>query len=84
MHASSGSRWAGCKANAESVNSKTNGGREASILSPTKLEELLPNVVNRLSPSNLKRTANNLMDEWEKSLVAPPAAGEVANKENAA
>lgn len=35
-------------------------------------------MVNRLSPSNLKRTATNLMDEWEKSLVAP----EPANKEN--
>jgi hypothetical protein len=35
-------------------------------------------MVNKLSPSNLKRTANNLMDEWEKSLVAP----EERDKEN--
>lgn len=43
---------------------------DKSLLSP-KLEDLLPSVVHHLSPSNLKRTANNLMDEWEKSLVAP-------------
>lgn len=43
---------------------------DASLLSPT-LEDLFPSVVHHLSPSNLKRTANNLMDEWEKSLVAP-------------
>ncbi|PHH61890.1 hypothetical protein CDD81_7754 [Ophiocordyceps australis] len=44
------------------------------ILSP-RLEELLPSVVNRLTPRNLKRTANSLMDEWEKSLVAPDGNG---------
>lgn len=49
------------------------------MLSP-KLEEILPNVVNRLSPSNIKRTANNLMTEWEKSLVPP----ETRDKENSA
>lgn len=48
------------------------------MMSP-KLEELLPNVVNRLTPSNIKRTATNLMDEWEKSLLAP----ETREKENA-
>jgi len=53
---------------------------EAPLLSPQKLEEILPSVVNRLSPSNLKRTANSLMDEWEKSLVAP----EAGDKENEA
>ncbi|ROT43074.1 hypothetical protein SODALDRAFT_268878 [Sodiomyces alkalinus F11] len=41
------------------------------VLSPTKLEELLPGVVNRLSPSNIKRTATSLMDEWERSLTPP-------------
>lgn len=41
------------------------------ILSPTKLEEILPNMVNRLSPSNIKRTANDLLNEWEKSLIPP-------------
>ncbi|KAG6008055.1 hypothetical protein E4U21_005068 [Claviceps maximensis] len=51
------------------------------ILSPTKFEELLPNMVNRLSPSNIKRTANNLLDEWEKSLMAPSTAT-VAHTEN--
>ncbi|ODA79783.1 hypothetical protein RJ55_05377 [Drechmeria coniospora] len=53
--------------------------KELALLSP-KLEELLPSVVNKLSPSNLKRTANNLLDEWEKSLTAP---GE-SDKENKA
>ena len=48
-------------------------------LSP-KLEELLPSMVNRLSPSNLKKTAHSFMDEWEKSLATP----ESGNKENAA
>ncbi|KAK5993453.1 hypothetical protein PT974_06884 [Cladobotryum mycophilum] len=47
---------------------------ENPLLTPS-LEEILPNVVNRLSPSNLKRTANNLMDEWEKSLMAPENRG---------
>ncbi|KAG5974121.1 hypothetical protein E4U58_003580 [Claviceps cyperi] len=56
---------------------------ETPIFSPAKLEELLPSVVNRLSPSNIKRTANNLLDEWEKSLVAPYQAA-LANKENTA
>ncbi|POR36031.1 Uncharacterized protein TPAR_03784 [Tolypocladium paradoxum] len=51
---------------------KTKSTVETPILSP-KLEEILPSVVNRLSPSNLKRTANSLMDEWERSLVAPEA-----------
>jgi hypothetical protein len=32
---------------------------------------MLPNMVNRLSPSNIKRTANHLLDEWEKSLIPP-------------
>ncbi|GKT40828.1 uncharacterized protein ColSpa_01009 [Colletotrichum spaethianum] len=41
---------------------------ESALLSPSRLEELLPTVVNKLSPGNLKRTANNLMDEWERSL----------------
>ncbi|OLN82123.1 hypothetical protein CCHL11_07623 [Colletotrichum chlorophyti] len=44
---------------------------ESTLLSPTRLEELLPTVVNKLSPGNLKRTANNLMDEWERSLSPP-------------
>ncbi|KAK2603493.1 hypothetical protein QQS21_004353 [Conoideocrella luteorostrata] len=62
---------------------KTKSTVQTPILSPHKLEELLPNVVNRLSPSNIKRTANNLLDEWEKSLVAPSELG-VADKENTA
>ncbi len=37
-----------------------------------KLEELLPPVLNHLTPSNLKKTASNFMKEWEKSLSPPP------------
>ncbi|GAB0132616.1 hypothetical protein EsDP_00001046 [Epichloe bromicola] len=73
--------------NAEEVTNstpiKTKTTVETPKVSPNKLEDLLPNVVNRLSPSNIKRTANNLLDEWEKSLVAPSSA-RVANKENTA
>lgn len=47
-------------------------------LLPPKLDELLPSMVNRLSPSNIKRAADHLMDEWEKSLASP----EDRNKEN--
>ncbi|KAI5461376.1 hypothetical protein BGZ63DRAFT_404235 [Mariannaea sp. PMI_226] len=45
-------------------------GFDTPLLSP-KLEEILPNMVNRLTPSSIKRTATNLMDEWEKSLSEP-------------
>lgn len=50
------------------------------MLSP-KLGEILPSMVNRLTPSNIKRTATNLMDEWEKSLTDPSTT---ADKENSA
>ncbi|KAK3685100.1 hypothetical protein B0T22DRAFT_211190 [Podospora appendiculata] len=38
---------------------------------PHTLEELLPPVLNRLTPGNLKKTASNFMHEWEKSLSSP-------------
>ncbi|KAJ4147952.1 hypothetical protein LMH87_002444 [Akanthomyces muscarius] len=57
---------------------KAKRGSQENGVRNTKLDELLPSMVNRLSPSNIKRTANNLMDEWEKSLIAP----EVRDKEN--
>ena len=53
---------------------------DALMLSP-KLGEILPSMVNRLSPSNIKRTATNLMDEWEKSLTDPRPS---TDKENSA
>ncbi|WYZ38665.1 hypothetical protein EsH8_III_000579 [Colletotrichum jinshuiense] len=53
------------------TSSRSGSRPESTLLSPTRLEELLPTVVNKLSPGNLKRTANNLMDEWEKSLSPP-------------
>ncbi|KAM3513241.1 hypothetical protein MY11210_003107 [Beauveria gryllotalpidicola] len=58
--------------------SQGNNALRNNVLRSTKLDELLPSMVNRLSPSNMKRTANNLWDEWEKSLTAP----EVGDKEN--
>lgn len=50
------------------------------MLSP-KLGEILPSMVNRLTPSNIKRTATNLMEEWEKSLADPQSS---TDKENSA
>jgi uncharacterized protein YidB (DUF937 family) len=61
------------------VSKRKTTSADISSLAP-RLEEILPNVVNRLTPSNIKRTANHLLDEWEKSLVAP----DLADKENQA
>ncbi|RFU81246.1 hypothetical protein TARUN_993 [Trichoderma arundinaceum] len=73
-------RWSGSTINSSGIDdipekedeedAKPARKAETSLLSPT-LEDLFPSVVHHLSPSNLKRTANNLMDEWERSLVAP-------------
>ncbi|KAF4344488.1 hypothetical protein FBEOM_1545 [Fusarium beomiforme] len=67
----------------ESPSKKKSTGYETPLLSP-KLEELLPNIVNQFSPSNIKRTATNLMDEWEKSLTDPNYPHQTQNKENTA
>ncbi|PKK55144.1 hypothetical protein CI102_154 [Trichoderma harzianum] len=82
-------RWSGSTINSSGIDdipekedeedAKPARKADASLLSPT-LEDLFPSVVHHLSPSNLKRTANNLMDEWEKSLVAPQPRN---NKETA-
>ncbi|KAL7937251.1 hypothetical protein V8C35DRAFT_277741 [Trichoderma chlorosporum] len=81
-------RWSGSTINSSGIDdipekededdAKPARKADASLLSPA-LEDLFPSVVHHLSPSNLKKTANNLMDEWEKSLVAP----ESRNKETA-
>ncbi|WZH44757.1 DUF4048 domain-containing protein [Fusarium acuminatum] len=68
---------------ADSPSKKKSTGYETPLLSP-KLEELLPNLVNQFSPSNIKRTATNLMDEWEKSLTDPNYPHQSQNKENTA
>ncbi|AEO62918.1 db7a75ad-e93a-49f4-ac2e-51dc724c7ef1 [Thermothielavioides terrestris] len=47
-------------------------------LSPHKLEDLLPPVLNRLTPSNLKRVAGDFMKEWERSLSAPDSGSSLA------
>ncbi|KAF4443863.1 hypothetical protein F53441_11322 [Fusarium austroafricanum] len=67
----------------DSPSKKKSTGYETPLLSP-KLEELLPNIVNQFSPSNLKRTATTLMDEWEKSLTDPNYPHQTQNKENTA
>ncbi|KAH6640985.1 hypothetical protein F5144DRAFT_484517 [Chaetomium tenue] len=57
---------------------------DAIASSPNKLEDLLPQaLMNRLTPSNLKRTASDFMKEWERSLSSPEeitAAGAPAEK----
>ncbi|KAM0198654.1 hypothetical protein ACHAPI_003671 [Fusarium lateritium] len=68
---------------ADSPSKKKSTGYETPLLSPN-LEELLPNLVNQFSPSNIKRTATNLMDEWEKSLTDPNYPHQSQNKENTA
>lgn len=60
-------------ANKRSRSKAKSGDVETPILSP-KLDEIVPNMVSKLSPSNIKRFSNSLMEEWEKSLVAPDAA----------
>lgn len=40
--------------------------------SPHKLEDLLPQALNKLTPGNIKRSAADFMKEWERSL-SPPA-----------
>ncbi|KAF4996231.1 hypothetical protein FGRMN_4587 [Fusarium graminum] len=70
-------------ADQDSPSKKKSTGYETPLLSP-KLEELLPSLVNQFSPSNIKRTATNLMDEWEKSLTDPNYPHQSQNKENTA
>lgn len=41
--------------------------------SPPRLEELPFAVLNRLTPSNLKKSASHFMERWEESLLSPPA-----------
>jgi hypothetical protein len=60
----------------ESMNSKKKaspslGLPSAASLTPQKLEELTNHVVNRLSPSNIRRTATDFIKDWEKSLAEP-------------
>lgn len=44
-------------------------------LSPKRLEELTATVVNRLSPSSIKRTASEYVTQWEQSMADVPAEG---------
>ncbi|KAK4203765.1 hypothetical protein QBC40DRAFT_17551 [Triangularia verruculosa] len=45
-----------------------------------KLEELLPPVLNKLTPSNIKKMGSDFMKEWERSL-SPPEEVLTAGKE---
>ncbi|KAK4105121.1 hypothetical protein N658DRAFT_418142 [Parathielavia hyrcaniae] len=40
-------------------------------LGQSKLEEMIPQALNRLTPSKLKKTAADFMKEWERSLASP-------------
>jgi hypothetical protein len=46
--------------------------------SPSKLEDLLPQALNKLTPSNIKRTTMDFMKEWERSLASPDMGAAVA------
>lgn len=56
------------KCNRKNKSSKSRLDSHASSPSSNKLEELLPPMLNQLTPSNLKRATSNLMKEWERSL----------------
>lgn len=48
-----------------------------------KLEDLFfPQVLNHLTPSNIKKTANKLLNEWEKSLTPPDYVAAAASNGN--
>jgi len=49
--------------------------------SPSKLEDLLPQALNKLTPSNIKRSAVDFMKEWERSLASPAGMAGVAMAE---
>ncbi|KAK4164930.1 hypothetical protein QBC43DRAFT_209958 [Cladorrhinum sp. PSN259] len=51
----------------------------ADNLAQNKLEDLFPQVLNHLTPSNIKKTANKFLNEWEKSLTPPPDFVTTAN-----
>ncbi|KAF7554046.1 hypothetical protein G7046_g6921 [Stylonectria norvegica] len=86
------SRWSGSTIGSGGIDDTDDGDQNGTpskkrittdtpLLSP-KLEEILPNMVNRLTPSNIKRTATILLDEWEKSLADPQDNAPGQNKEN--
>ncbi|KAK0652276.1 hypothetical protein B0T16DRAFT_426841 [Cercophora newfieldiana] len=52
----------------KSKSSKSRLSGHNSSPSAHKLEELLPPMLNRLAPSNLKKATSDLMREWERSL----------------
>ncbi|KAL2176369.1 uncharacterized protein P884DRAFT_300666 [Thermothelomyces heterothallicus CBS 202.75] len=51
---------------------------------PSKLEDLLPQALNKLSPSNIKRSAVDFMKEWERSLSSPAEIAAAAAREKTA
>lgn len=50
-------------------------------LSPQRLEELTATVVNRLSPSNIKRTATEYVTQWEQSMADVAVEGPRVQRE---
>jgi hypothetical protein len=71
----------------KSKSSKSRLSGHNSSPSAHKLEELLPPMLNRLAPSNLKKATSDLMKEWERSLYPQsefPAAPVVASADRGA
>ncbi|KAK0739280.1 hypothetical protein B0T21DRAFT_285195 [Apiosordaria backusii] len=52
-------------------NSNKNRGVSPSPPNSGKLEELLPPVLNKLTPANIKKMGSDFMKEWERSLSPP-------------
>ncbi|VBB75693.1 Putative protein of unknown function [Podospora comata] len=59
-------------------NNKRNG---SSPNGTGKLEELLPPVLNKLTPSNIKKMGSEFMKEWERSLSPPEQQRQQGGKE---
>ncbi|KAL2152095.1 hypothetical protein VTH82DRAFT_5279 [Thermothelomyces myriococcoides] len=69
-----------------SSKSRTSRSPSPSVLAPgaSKLEDLLPQALNKLSPSNIKRSAVDFMKEWERSLSSPAELAAAAAREKTA
>lgn len=74
-----------CRKNKNSksrLNSGGNNKRNGSSPNGTgKLEELLPPVLNKLTPSNIKKMGSEFMKEWERSLSPPEQQRQQGGKE---
>ncbi|KAK4177624.1 hypothetical protein QBC36DRAFT_127433 [Triangularia setosa] len=70
----------------KSSKARLNGNGKTRNISPSpnnggKLEELLPPVLNKLTPANIKKMGSDFMKEWERSLSPPEAQMVTTGKE---